>query len=80
MNMISDPRRHLVVIGNGMAGMRTVEELLKWPGGNRYRITVHMPDEDDADDAHTNVWTSTDRTAGRSLTMGAQLSPESADT
>jgi nitrite reductase (NADH) large subunit len=40
MNMMSDPRLHLVVIGNGMAGMRTVEELLKLPGGGRYRITV----------------------------------------
>ena len=40
MNMISDPREHLVVIGNGMAGMRTVEEMLKLPGGKRYRITV----------------------------------------
>ena len=40
MNMISDPREHLVVIGNGMAGMRTVEELLKLPGGKRFRITV----------------------------------------
>src|SRR5579871_5421561 len=40
MNMMTDPRRHLVVIGNGMAGMRAVEELLKLPGGNRYRITV----------------------------------------
>jgi nitrite reductase (NADH) large subunit len=40
MNMMTDPREHLVVIGNGMAGMRTVEEMLKLPGGNRYRITV----------------------------------------
>ena len=40
MNMMSDPREHLVVIGNGMAGMRTVEELLKLPGGKRFRITV----------------------------------------
>jgi nitrite reductase (NADH) large subunit len=40
MNMIADPREHLVVIGNGMAGMRTVEELLKLPNGPRYRITV----------------------------------------
>ena len=40
MNMMTDPRENLVVIGNGMAGMRTVEELLKLPGGNRYRITV----------------------------------------
>ena len=40
MNMISDPREHLVVIGNGMAGMRTVEELLKHEAGRRYRITV----------------------------------------
>jgi len=40
MNMMNDPREHLVVIGNGMAGMRTVEEMLKLPGGKRYRITV----------------------------------------
>ena len=40
MNMISDPREHLVVIGNGMAGMRTIEEMLKLDGGRRYRITV----------------------------------------
>ncbi|HEX3754858.1 MAG TPA: FAD-dependent oxidoreductase, partial [Rhizomicrobium sp.] len=40
MNMMTDPRRHLVVIGNGMAGMRAVEELLKLPRGNCYRITL----------------------------------------
>jgi nitrite reductase (NADH) large subunit len=40
MNMITDPREHLVVIGNGMAGMRTVEELLKFPNSERFRITV----------------------------------------
>ena len=40
MNMISDPRERLVVIGNGMAGMRTIEELLKHEAGQRYRITV----------------------------------------
>jgi nitrite reductase (NADH) large subunit len=40
MNMIADPREHLVVIGNGMAGMRTVEELLKLENGRRFRITV----------------------------------------
>src|ERR1700759_2266636 len=40
MNMIADPREHLVVIGNGMAGMRTVEELLARDDGNRFRITV----------------------------------------
>ncbi len=33
--------------------------------------------EDDPD--HGSVWTSTDSTAGRSLTMGDQLSPESVD-
>ncbi|MBN9588757.1 MAG: nitrite reductase large subunit [Alphaproteobacteria bacterium 64-11] len=38
--MIADPRKHLVVVGNGMAGMRTVEELLKLEGAGRYRITV----------------------------------------
>ena len=35
-----DTRPHLVVIGNGMAGMRTVEELLKLDEGRQYRITV----------------------------------------
>ncbi len=40
MNMIADPREHLIVIGNGMAGMRTVEELLKREAGKRFRITV----------------------------------------
>ena len=40
MNMIADPREHLVVVGNGMAGMRTVEELLKRDTGGRYKITV----------------------------------------
>src|SRR3954468_7860272 len=40
MNMIADPREHLAVIGNGMAGMRTVEELLKLENGQRFRITV----------------------------------------
>lgn len=36
---MSDARPSLVVIGNGMAGMRTVEELLKLAPG-MYRITV----------------------------------------
>lgn len=40
MNMIVDPRQHLVVVGNGMAGMRTVEELLKLPAAKHFRITV----------------------------------------
>jgi len=40
MNINVDPREHLVVIGNGMAGMRTVEELLKTDAGRRFRITV----------------------------------------
>src|SRR3989442_15816601 len=31
------------------------------------------------DSDHGSVWTSTDSTAGRSRTMGAQLSPESTD-
>lgn len=38
--MIATPRDRLVVIGNGMAGMRTVEELMKLGGGQRYDITV----------------------------------------
>jgi nitrite reductase (NADH) large subunit len=40
MTMHADPREHLVVVGNGMAGMRTVEELLKHEAGQRLRITV----------------------------------------
>jgi nitrite reductase (NADH) large subunit len=40
MNIATDPREHLVVIGNGMAGMRTVEELLKHEAGKGFRITV----------------------------------------
>ncbi len=39
MNGISPSREHLVVVGNGMAGMRTVEEL-KARAPSRYRITV----------------------------------------
>src|SRR3546814_5201828 len=34
-----DTREHLVVVGNGMAGCRTVEEVLKRDSG-RYRITI----------------------------------------
>ncbi|MDB5531885.1 MAG: assimilatory nitrite reductase large subunit precursor, partial [Hyphomicrobiales bacterium] len=40
MNMNADTREHLIVIGNGMAGMRTIEELLKHDAGRRYKITV----------------------------------------
>ena len=40
MNMMRHPREDLVVIGNGMAGMRTVEELLRHDSSQRYRITV----------------------------------------
>jgi len=39
MNVMASPRRRLVVIGNGMAGMRTVEELLA-RAPHRYDITV----------------------------------------
>ena len=35
-----DPRPDLVVIGNGMAGARVVEEILARGGGRQYRITV----------------------------------------
>jgi nitrite reductase (NADH) large subunit len=35
----ADPRPHLVVIGNGMAGCRAVEELLA-RDPNRYRVTI----------------------------------------
>ena len=33
-------RRELVVIGNGMAGARVVEEILARDGGEQFRITV----------------------------------------
>ncbi|MGH6851899.1 MAG: NAD(P)/FAD-dependent oxidoreductase, partial [Methylocella sp.] len=39
MNVHCPPRERLVVIGNGMAGMRAVEELLK-RAPDRYQITV----------------------------------------
>src|SRR3546814_12748911 len=35
----ADTREHLVVIGNGMAGCRAVEELLA-RDANRYRVTI----------------------------------------
>jgi len=35
-----DPRARLVVVGNGMAGARFVEEVLERGGGDRFRITV----------------------------------------
>ncbi len=39
MNMISTPRQRLVMVGNGMAGMRTIEELLA-RAPDLYEITV----------------------------------------
>ena len=39
MTMLSPPRQRLVVVGNGMAGMRTVENLLRL-APRRYDITV----------------------------------------
>src|SRR4051794_28218358 len=35
-----DPRQRLVVIGNGMAGARVVEEVLERGGGEQFAITV----------------------------------------
>jgi nitrite reductase (NADH) large subunit len=35
-----DPRDRLVVVGNGMAGARFVEEVLERGGGDQFRITV----------------------------------------
>ncbi|MGY1743831.1 MULTISPECIES: nitrite reductase large subunit NirB [unclassified Blastococcus] len=35
-----DPRPRLVVVGNGMAGARLVEEVLERGGGEQFRITV----------------------------------------
>ena len=33
-------KRRLVVVGNGMAGARLVEDVLARGGGNRYQVTV----------------------------------------
>ena len=33
-------KEHLVVVGNGMAGARAVEEILERGGGERFRITM----------------------------------------
>lgn len=35
-----DQRRRLVVVGNGMAGARTVEEILERGGGDQFAITM----------------------------------------
>jgi nitrite reductase (NADH) large subunit len=35
-----DTRARLVVVGNGMAGARFVEEVLERGGGDQFRITV----------------------------------------
>jgi nitrite reductase (NADH) large subunit len=40
MNVHAPVRMRLVVIGNGMAGMRTVEELMKLGGVGQYDVTV----------------------------------------
>ncbi len=37
---IGDPRRKLIVIGNGMAGARTVEEILQRNGAEQFAITM----------------------------------------
>ena len=34
------PKRRLVVVGNGMAGARTVEEILARGGGDQFFITM----------------------------------------
>ena len=36
----ADPRRRLVVIGNGMAGARTVEEILARGGAEQFAVTM----------------------------------------
>jgi nitrite reductase (NADH) large subunit len=38
--LTDDGRQHLVVIGNGMAGARAVEEILERGGAERFRITM----------------------------------------
>ncbi len=48
-------------------------------GGMKPPLHHTDPTTEQADLAQGNVWTSTESTAGRSRTMGAQLSPASAD-
>jgi len=43
------------------------------------RLQMRRKHDGDHASAHGRVWTSTERTAGRSRTMGAQLSPAFAD-
>ncbi len=78
--MITDgPAQHRV------AGFQGVQHR---PLSHRARdIEVHLPIDagegpqvrGEHDPDHGSVWTSTDSTAGRSRTIGAQLSPESAE-
>src|SRR5579863_7948791 len=71
------------------AGKRSYDEEGFCPRGNRigergiWRLMVDLCQRSQMgqklDSNHSRVWTSTDRTAGRSRTMSAQLSPPSAD-
>src|SRR5580704_9157854 len=79
--MVADgPTQH------GIAGLKRVEHrpLRDGTGDVEFHVAAdvgqrsQMRWEYDAD--HVSVCTSTDNTAGRSLTIGAQLSPASADT
>jgi nitrite reductase (NADH) large subunit len=40
--MTGPDKQHLVVIGNGMAGARAVEEILERGGGAQFRITMFV--------------------------------------
>ncbi len=82
------------LLGNGVAqsplqhriaGLEGVDQrsLSRLTGDLELYLPIHVCEvsqvrrQPDAD--HGNVWTSTDRTAGKSLTMGAQLLPASAE-
>ena len=63
----------------GQFGSRSGEFTSPRGGGMKPPLHHTDPTTEQADLAQGNVWTSTESTAGRSRTMGAQLSPASAD-
>ena len=62
-------------VENGAGSQRTFE--LEFDLAVDPSQIAQMRRQNDAD--HGNVWTSTESTAGRSRTIGAQWSPESAE-
>ena len=68
-----------------IAGLEGIEDrALRGPAINlklhfAVEVRQHQERRREHDSDHGNVWTSTESTAGRSRTMGAQLSPASAE-